>query len=140
MIIWSRWGFLVVIFFGLSVGLGFGLKGLINPGLATSSPATSLFLGLGFFLGAAALWAFVKLVLPRMDKARPSVVYQPLPEPVVNANGVRMTHRPVAVVNQETGEQIWTRPTSTFFFIPMRFWPYPIAAIGVINLVIGLIG
>jgi len=140
MIIWSRWGFLVFVFFGLSVGAGFLLRAVIAPSVDSSSPATNSFLGAGFVLGAAALWAFVKYVLPRMDKSKPAVVYQPLAEPVVNGNGVKMTHRPVAVVNQETGEQIWTRPTSTFFFIPMRFWPYPIAAIGVINLVIGLVG
>jgi len=140
MIIWSRWGILVFVFFGLSVGLGFALKGVFAPGVDSNAPATNAFLGAGFVLGAAALWAFARYLLPRLDKARPSVVYQRLPEPALNERGVKVTHRPVAVVNQETGEQIWTRPSSTFFFIPMRFWPYPIAGIGIINLAIGVIG
>lgn len=138
MIIWSRWGILVFVFFGLSVGLGFALQGLLAPSVGSNSPATNLFLGIGFLLGAAALWVFARHALPRLDKAKPSFVYRKLQEPAVNEHGVRMTHRPVAVVNQETGQQIWTRPTSTFFFIPVRFWPYPIAAIGLINIVIGL--
>ncbi|ANP74390.1 hypothetical protein [Cryobacterium arcticum] len=140
MIIWTRWGILVFVFFGLSVGLGFALKGVFAPAVGSNEPATNTFLGTGFVLGAAALWAFSKYVLPRLDKARPSFVYQQLPEPAINERGVKVTHRPVAVVNQETGQQIWTRPSSTFFFIPVRFWPYPIAAIGVVNLIIGIIG
>jgi len=139
MIIWSRWGILVFVFFGLSVGLGFSLKALGAPTAETNAPVTNTFLGAGFLLGAAALWAFTKYVMPKLDKAKPSFVYQPLAEPMINERGVKVTHRPVAVVNQETGEQIWTRPSSTFFFIPMRFWPYPIAAIGVVNVIIGFI-
>ena len=50
-----------------------------------------------------------------------------------------MTHRLVPVVNQETGQQVFSRPSSTLFFIPLRFWPYAVAAVGVINLVLGFI-
>ncbi|MCU1446198.1 hypothetical protein [Cryobacterium sp.] len=129
---------LVIVSFGLSVGLGFALKALGAPAADSNAPVTNTFLGTGFLLGAAALWAFSKYLLPKLDKAKPSFVYQPLAEPVVNERGAKVTHRPVAVVNQETGQQIWARPSSTFFFIPMRFWPYPLAAIGVVNVVIGL--
>jgi hypothetical protein len=138
MIIWSRWGIVVFLFFGLSVGLGFALKAVAAPGADSNAPVTNLFLGTGFILGALALWAFSRFALPHLDKAKPSFVYQRLPEPVRNDRGVTVTHRPVAVVNQETGQQIWTRPRSTFFFIPIRFWPYPIAVIGVVNIIIGL--
>ena len=139
MIIWSRWGIVVFVFVGLSVGLGFALQAALAPTLDSGSSAMSLWIGTGFLLGAAGLWAFAKYVLPRLDKPTAAFVYQPLPEPVVDENGVRTTHRAVAVVNQETGQQIWTRPSSTFFFVPVRFWPYVIGAIGVLNVVIGLI-
>ena len=138
MIIWSRWGIVVFVFFGLSVGLGFALKALVAPSTGSNDPSTTAFIGTGFILGAAALWAFSRFALPRLDKASPSFVYQKLPEPVINDRGVRVTHRPVAVVNQETGQQIWNRPSSTFFFIPVRFWVYPIAALGLLTIIIGL--
>lgn len=138
MIIWSRWGIVVFVFFGLSVGLGFALKALLTPSTGSNEASTNLFLGTGFIVGAVALWAFARFALPRLDRASPSFVYQKLPEPVLNDRGVKVTHRPVAVVNQETGQQIWNRPSSTFFFIPVRFWAYPVAAIGVVNVIVGL--
>ncbi|MGG7509810.1 hypothetical protein [Plantibacter sp. YIM 135249] len=138
MIIWSRWGILVFVFFGLSVGLGFALKALISPYSDNNSGGANVFIGTGFIIGAVALWAFAKFALPKLDKPQPALIYQPLPEPVVNERGVKMTHRPVPVVNQETGQQVWTRPRSTFFFIPMGFWPYVIAAVGVFNVIIGV--
>jgi len=141
MIIWSRWGILVFVFVGLSVGFGFILKAIIAPDVDTNGPTTNILIGTAFILiGGAGLWAFAKYVLPKMDKPTPAFVYEKLPEPVVNENGVKMTHRPVPVVNQETGQQIWNRPSSTFFFIPVRFWPYPLAAIGVVNVIVGIVG
>jgi hypothetical protein len=140
MIIWSRWGIVVFLFVGLSVGVGFALQAALAPTTDSSSSAMNLWIGAGFILGAAGLWAFAKYLLPRLDKPTAAFVYHQLPEPVVDENGVRTTHRAVPVVNQETGQQIWTRPSSTFFFVPVRFWPYVIAAIGVLNVVIGLIG
>ena len=140
MIIWSRWGILVFVFVGLSVGLGFGLKALIAPDADTNGPTTNVVIGVAFLIGAAGLWAFAKYVLPKMDKPTPAVIYEKLPEPVVNERGVKMTHRPVPVVNQETGEQVWNRPSSTFFFIPVRFWPYVLGAIGVFNVIVGIVG
>ena len=140
MIIWTRWGIFVFLFFGLSVGLGFLLQAVLAPSVDSNSSAMNAFIGTGFIIGAAALWAFAKYALPHMDKAKPAFIYQPLAEATVGLNGERVTHRAVPVVNQETGEQIWTRPSSTFFFVPVRFWPYVIGAIGVLNVVIGIVG
>lgn len=95
-------------------------------------------LGIGFFLGAAALWVFAEFALPRLDKPRPQFIHHQLPQPVVDAQGNTFTHRSVPVVNQETGQQVFTQPSSTLFFIPLRFWPYVIATVGVINIVVGL--
>lgn len=61
------------------------------------------------------------------------MVLQPLAEPVV-VDGVTMNSQPVPVLNQQTGEEIWTRPSSTFFFIPLKYWSYVIGAVGVLNI------
>ena len=140
MIIWSRWGILVFVFFGLSVGLGFGLKSLAAPAVDSNAPISGVFFGIGLLLGATALWAFSTYLLPKLDKASPAFVYERLAEPVTGVHGGKLTHRPVAVVNQETGQQIWNRPRSTFFFIPVRFWVYPIALGGLVSIITGLIG
>ncbi len=139
MIIWSRWGILVFVFFGLSVGLGFGLKGVISPDSPTDGPLTNLYIGLGFLIGAGALWSFCTLALPRLDAPKPLVLHEKLDAPVRTENGATRTHRTVPMLHPETGEQIYSRPRSTFFFIPMRFWWILLAAIGAINVVLGIV-
>jgi len=138
MIIWSRWGIVVFAFIGISVGLGFILKAIFTPNVSINEPSGNILIGTGFLLGATGLWAFSRYALPRLDKPKPSFVYETLPEPYINERGVKMTQLPVAVVNQQTGEQVYTKPTSTFFYVPVRFWPYIVAAIGVFNIIVGL--
>ena len=41
--------------------------------------------------------------------------------------------------NPETGEQVWSRPVSTFFFIPIRFWVFILPALGLVIFVINLV-
>jgi len=85
MIIWSRWGILVFVFVGLSVGFGFILKAIIAPDVDTNGPTTNILIGTAFILiGGAGLWAFSKYVLPKMDKPTPAFIYEKLPEPVVH--------------------------------------------------------
>jgi hypothetical protein len=140
MIIWSRWGIVVFASIGISVGLGFVLKAIFTPNVSINEPSGNILIGIGFLLGAIGLWAFSTYALPKLDKPKPSFVYEQLPEPYVNERGVKMTQLPVAVVNKETGEQVFTKPTSTFFYIPVRFWPYVVAAIGVFNIIVGIVG
>jgi len=140
MIIWSRWGILVFVSIGVSVGLGFGLKALFDPGSPTDGALTNLFIGLGFIIGAGALWSFCTLALPKLDAPKPLVLTERLAEPVRTEGGATRTHRVVPMLHPETGEQVFSRPRSTFFFVPMRFWWILLAAIGLINIVIGVIG
>ncbi|HEV7949850.1 MAG TPA: hypothetical protein VGP24_08805 [Glaciihabitans sp.] len=140
MIVWQRWGILVFIFFGLSVGLGFALKSVIAPTLDSNEPTMNLFMGTGFILGAVALWCFNAFALTRLDKPRLSVVHERVSEPVTNAQGHQEFFRAVPVLHPVTGEQMVIRPRSTFFFIPMVFWPYAIAALGIVVLIVGFVG
>lgn len=137
-ILWTRWGILAFVAFGLSVGLGFGLQAILASDAVPGAGIENICLGFGFFLGAMALWAFAKFALPRLDKPRPQFIHQQLQQPVVVAHGFTVTHRAISVVNQETGQQVFTQPSSNLFFVPLRFWPYVIATVGVINIVGGL--
>jgi hypothetical protein len=145
MIIWSRWGILALPFVGLGIGLGFLLKAVLLPGTPSSGPGTSssngVFVGIGLVLGAAALWAAVHFLVGKViDKPRAAMIYEKLPEPVRTENGAVQTHRAIPVVHPETGQQIVTQPTSSLFFIPVKYLPYVLAAIGVVVFIISLIG
>lgn len=122
MIIWSRWGIVVFVMFGVGVGMGFGLGAVFAPG-QDSGPGLGVCMGFGFLLATGGLWLLDHHVLRRhLDRPQPVFVTQPLPQPWVDAQGRTTTHQRVPVVNQVTGEQVLTHPRSTFFFIPVPFW------------------
>ncbi|MEP6482149.1 MAG: hypothetical protein ABJA94_09105 [Rhodoglobus sp.] len=132
MIIWSRWGILVILFFGLGVLLGFILMLVVGaPSSAGSLPG--VFIGIGLMLSTVALYFFNKYVVDRhLDAPRAAVVYEKLAEPVRLDNGAVQTHRAIPLRHPETGQQLTTKPTSTLFFIPVRYWVFVLPAIGFI--------
>lgn len=138
MIIWSRWGIVVFLFIGLGVLLGFATATMF--GLADADGAQfGVFIGVGFMLSAALLWLFVRFVVGvYIDKVQPVVIHERLAEPVVREDGATVHHRVVNVVHPQTGEQIYTNPVSTFFFVPIRFWPYVLGAGGLVIFAITL--
>jgi len=74
MIIWSRWGIVVLLFFGLGVGLGFLVMALLGIH-EKSGPVNGIFVGLGFILSAVALYFFNREVVQKhLDKPRQAVV------------------------------------------------------------------
>ena len=83
-------------------------------------------------LGGILVWLFDRFALPHLDAPRQQLVLQPLPQPVVQPNGVRQTHVQVPLVNPSTGQPVWVRPRSSLFFVPVRIWPYVVAAIGLV--------
>lgn len=137
MIIWTRWGIIVFVIFGLSVGAGFLIKAIAAPGLDDSAPQTGVFVGIGFLLGAVGCWAFDRFALAKLDAPKPAVIWQQLAQPYVNEHGLTVKQEAVPVRHPQTGEQVYYRPRSSLFFIPVRFWPYPIAAIGIVAIVVG---
>ena len=138
MIIWSRWGIVVLLFVGLGVGLGFllaNLTGMVQP----SGPVNGIFVGIGLSLAAVGLWVFVKFVVgTHIDKPKPAVMYEKLAEPVKDANGAVRTHRVIPIQHPETGQQVYTNPVSTFFFVPLKFWPFILGGIGLLVFAINL--
>ena len=139
MIIWSRWGIFVLLFLGLGIGLGFAIGGILGL-IESSGPRNGVFVGIGFMLSAVGLYFFNKYVIDKhLDKPRAAVIYQKLAEPVRNENGTVQTHRAIAVTHPETGQQLVTKPTSSFFFVPVRFWPFVIGALGILVFLINLV-
>lgn len=139
MIIWSRWGIVVFLFVGLGVALGFGLKGLSGV-TATNGAGVGVFVGLGFILSAGLLWVFNRFVVGTyIDKPRPAVMYEQLAQPVVHPNGVTERHRVIPILHPDTGQQIYTNPVSTFFFAPIKYWPYVLGGLGLVIFIINLV-
>ena len=138
MIIWSRWGILLLPIVGLGLGVG-ALLGAIVSGIS-GADVTSVFLGPGLILGGFFVWLFDRYALPHLDRPRQQFVLQPLPQPFTHPNGVRQTHQQVPVVHPQTGQPLWVRPRSSLFFVPVRYWPFIVAGIGLVVTIGAAIG
>ena len=144
MIVWTRWGILVLACIGISIGLGFALKAL-TVGAVDDSAVDGIFVGIGFMLGAGITWAMSTFLLDRvLDKPRIAYVRQPVMREAVDAHGqvsrvATGEFQQLAVLNPVTGEPLWHRPSSSLFFIPARLWPYLLAGGGLLIVVINLI-
>lgn len=137
MIIWTRWGILVLPFVGAGVLVGFGLAALL--GLTQGGSAiTGIFVGIGLIVAAAGFYFFEKLVMRvHIDKPYPVMLHQPA---VQLPDGTVQPPRQIPAVNPETGQPVWTRPSSSLFFIPVRFWPYVLGVIGILVLIVNIAG
>lgn len=133
MIIWSRWGILVLLAVGLGVGTGGLLNALLLPGVDGSG--STMFLGVGFVAAGVYTYLLDRFVLtPHLDKPQQQFVLQPLPQPVGN-----QTHRQVPVVDPQTGQPVFAQPRSSLFFIPVRIWPFVLAGVGIVVTIVNAI-
>lgn len=139
MIIWSRWGILAFLFIGLGVGLGFLLATILGF-VEDSGPVNGVFVGIGFLLSSVGLYFFNKHVMDRyLDKPRAMTITRQLAQPYTHPDGRVQTHEVVPAVDGQTGQPIVVQPRSTLFFIPMRFWPFIIAGLGVVVIVVNAV-
>jgi hypothetical protein len=44
---------------------------------------------------------------------------------------VERSNRPRVVVDKATGQEITLKSAHDFFFVPIKFWPYILAALGI---------
>lgn len=132
MIIWSRWGFLVVLFVVAGLGIGGALTAAFAP-LASLGP---LFYGVGLLLSAAGIWAFNQYVLPKIEHPLPIVVRTP---PSVDQWGRPIPARTVQAINPQTGQPLFRRRQSSLFFIPFGIWTWVVGGIGALLLILGAI-
>lgn len=137
MVIWSRWGILAFFFIALGVGIGFGLGSLAGY----EDKGGGIFVGIGLLIAAVALFLFDRFVLRRyLDKPRPVYAARPLAQPITHPDGQVQTQEWVPVVDQVTGQPLMEPgPTSTLFFIPLRFWPFIVAGAGLVLIIVGAV-
>jgi hypothetical protein len=132
-LIWSRWGIAVAVLAALGVGAGLLLQGaFVGAGLVQSpSQSSAVFVGLGFAIGAGFVWLFERYVLIRhLDKPRLFTQTLRLDQPQTLADGTVQTHI------QRT---VQSRPRSSFFFVPFKYWWMILAILGGVVFVIGLV-
>ncbi|MFT4109053.1 hypothetical protein [Propionicimonas sp.] len=126
MIIWSRWGFLSFLGFGLGVGLAFATASAF--GLDTSG----MLMGALIFLWAAAInFLLARLVYPRLDKPRQVTVTRQLPQPYTWPDGRVQTHEVVPALDPQ-GRAMWVTPRSSLFFIPATILWIPLGAVSLV--------
>ncbi|QDP95733.1 hypothetical protein FOE78_07290 [Microlunatus elymi] len=135
MIIWNRWGFLVLLFLGIGVVGGFGLAALAGvPG--DGGPLVGLFVGIGLVVAGALLYVLDRFVLSRWDKPTPTLVQERLSSPVTLPNGQQQRYRTSPALDPTTGQPLLARPHSAFLWIPVHVWPYLMAAGGLVIIAI----
>ena len=143
-IIWNRWGILILPIVALGVGIAFLLE-LILGVQQTSGAHAGIFVGLGLVFGGALVWVAVHYLVGKViDKPKLATGLVQLAEPVTHPNGQVQTHQVVPLVDPATGQQAVRYPVSTLFFIPAKYWPFILGIIGglvfLINLAVVLAG
>jgi len=137
MLIWTRWGFFGFIFIGLGVGVGFLLKAAFGLGAVDESAINGTFVGIGFLMAAIGLYFLDGLLVrARLDKPRVLMVPQQVP-PL--PNGQPQPPRMVPAIEPGTNKLVVVRPRSTMFGIPLQLWPYLIALLGLVVLIINVV-
>jgi len=127
-IIFSRWGFFVLLFGAAGSLLGLGIQALVTGSV---EPGRFVFFGLGEMIAAAGLWFFSRAVIDRhLDKPKPITITERLAQPYVHPNGAVQHFQTIPLLHPQTGQQMWTQPRSTFFFMPVIYWAYLIGAVG----------
>jgi hypothetical protein len=133
-IIWSRWGILVFLCVGLGVGTGALLNAIVFPG-RSAGPAFGMFMGLGLIAAGVYTYLLDRFVVrPHLDKPQQQFVLEPLPQRVGN-----QTHRQVPLLHPQTGQPIFVQPRSSLFFVPVRYWPVVLAAVGILVTIVNAI-
>jgi hypothetical protein len=100
---------------GLGVATAFGLNTVIGELMQGLTIGAAIFLFAGIYN-----LILTYLVYPRLDKPRRVTYTRELPEPITHPNGVVQTHHVLPALDAD-GNQLWTRPTSTLFSIPVQF-------------------
>lgn len=101
---------------------------------ATSGPAGAICTGFGLVAAGGYMWLVEHYVIARLDRPQPMYVLQQLAHSQMGPQGRLQTHVRVPAVHPQTGQPVWSRPRSTFFFIPTRIFVaiFPIIGLAMI--------
>ncbi len=136
MIVNQRWGFSAVV--ATLVGIAAGVLIAVLGGLGTG-PRLVIGIGVGLLIGGALLALFDRLIVKRiLDKPTRAVVYEKLPEPVVE-NGITITHRAVPAFDPETGEPLLRSASSSFFGLSLEVWSLFLVGFGILVVGVGVV-
>lgn len=130
MVIWRRWGILVVLLALLGLGTGLLLyAGLQGVGIIEkhsghlASRSENLFAGLGWVIGGGYVWLFDRYVnRPYLDKPRLQKQTVELDPPRLLPDGELQLSEERAVLAEP--------PPSTLFFVPFKYWWIVLVAFG----------
>ncbi|WP_285725654.1 hypothetical protein [Psychromicrobium xiongbiense] len=136
MIVWSRWGIFVVLCAGVGALIMMTVFSLVDRQPSHSG----IWAGLGLVLGAVINWLFASYLLPRMDPPKPVLFRQPLAQPYANEHGQTVTFHVVQAVDPATGQLAFYTPRSSLFFIPVKYWTWILAAVGLLIATLSLVG
>ena len=136
MIVNQRWGFSAVI--AALVGAGVGVLIAVLVGIATG-PRLVIGVGIGLIIGGGLLAIFDRVIVRRvLDKPTRAMVYEKLPEPVVE-NGITITHRAVPAFDPETGAPLLRGATSSFFGLSLEVWTLFLVGFGILVVGVGAV-
>ena len=146
-IIWRRWGFLVLAFFLLTWALADNVVDPIYRSITgyefLFNPEKGICWAIAFFAVSLVILAFVLLVLREGTPFPPDVWAEIVEKNAQSIAKYRLkdeTDEDVARKQAQVRAQPIPEPakTSTFFFIPLKWFPYIFAGIGVLLLVINV--
>lgn len=135
MIVNQRWGFSVVV--AAIAGVGVGVLIAVLAGLG-SGPRLMIGVGIGLIIGGGLLAIFDRVVLRHIDAPTRAVVYETLPEPVVE-NGMTITHRAIPAFDPETGEPLLQTRNSSFFGLSLEVWTLFLVGFGILVVGVGVV-
>ncbi|MFD3707255.1 hypothetical protein ACFWUP_29315 [Nocardia sp. NPDC058658] len=123
MIIWTRWGILFFLLIPVVILPALAVEESLMGGPARGAGAALLF-GLNALI-VTVVWALLWYLIDGLDKPRRLEV--------VGVDGTTM----VEVTHPETGEPIEYAPTSSLFFVPIKYLPMVSGTVAFIALVAG---
>ena len=136
MIVNQRWGFSAAICALVGVGIGVLIAVLVGVG---SGSRLVIGIGIGLILGGGLLAIFDRVIVRSVLARRGgSVVYETLPEPVVE-NGVTVTRRAVPAFDPETGAPLLRGASSSFFGLSLEVWTLILVGIGIVVVGVGIV-
>ena len=136
MIVNLRWGFSAVI--AAVVGILIGVIVAAVTGFGNGSRLV-IGVGVGLIIGGGLLALFDRLIVRRvLDKPTRAMVYEKLPEPVVE-NGITITHRAVPAFDPETGAPLLRGATSSFFGLSLEVWTLFLVGFGILVVGVGAV-
>lgn len=140
MLIWTRWGWLMV----LIAFLVCGVTASIVRGIATwvaartySVAPEAVTAGIAFVITGALVHVVALTLYARLPAFR--TIDVPLEEPYRDESGRAIAFRTVEVLDERTGRPINDRRASTIFFVPVRYWGAILAIGGVGCIIMGLV-